>query len=103
VIRSDDPAELADVSKRSADLGELAPATRPAGCSRRSIWPPPVEWARSIDAVVASDECYLPLGWDAEPASVLSACGPTTEGVLAVHSLSKRSEPRRIPGRLRRR
>jgi aspartate/methionine/tyrosine aminotransferase len=45
--------------------------------------------------VVASDECYLPLGWSADvaPVSVLSpeVCGGSYEGVLAVHSLSKRS------------
>ncbi|MER7458497.1 succinyldiaminopimelate transaminase [Micromonospora sp. NPDC126480] len=52
-----------------------------------------VDWARERGAVVASDECYLPLGWDAEPVSVLSpeVCGGSYDGVLAVHSLSKRS------------
>jgi succinyldiaminopimelate transaminase len=52
-----------------------------------------VDWARERGAVVASDECYLTLGWDAEPASVLApeACGGSFDGVLAVHSLSKRS------------
>jgi succinyldiaminopimelate transaminase len=52
-----------------------------------------VEWARERGAVVASDECYLPLGWTTEPVSVLSpqVCGESYEGVLAVHSLSKRS------------
>jgi aspartate/methionine/tyrosine aminotransferase len=41
--------------------------------------------------VLASDECYLPLGWEAGPVSVLAACGDSYRGVLAVHSLSKRS------------
>ncbi|MFY1704246.1 succinyldiaminopimelate transaminase [Micromonospora sp. WMMA1923] len=52
-----------------------------------------VDWARERGAVVASDECYLPLGWTAEPVSVLSpeVCGGSYEGILAVHSLSKRS------------
>ncbi len=49
-----------------------------------------VDWARERGAIVASDECYLPLGWDASPASVLSVTG-SYRGVLAVHSLSKRS------------
>ena len=31
-----------------------------------------VEWARSIGAVVASDECYLELGWEAQPVSILA-------------------------------
>jgi succinyldiaminopimelate transaminase len=50
-----------------------------------------VDWARERGAVVASDECYLPLGWDAEPVSALSVCDDDFTGVLAVHSLSKRS------------
>jgi len=52
-----------------------------------------VEWARERGAVVASDECYLELGWEASPVSVLhpDVCGGSRDGVLAVHSLSKRS------------
>ena len=52
-----------------------------------------VEWARERGAVVASDECYISLGWDVSPVSVLhpDVCGPSRDGVLAVHSLSKRS------------
>jgi len=40
-----------------------------------------------------SDECYVELGWDAEPVSVLhpDVCGDDHARVLAVHSLSKRS------------
>lgn len=52
-----------------------------------------VEWARERGVVVASDECYIELGWDATPVSVLhpDVCGSSHEGLLAVHSLSKRS------------
>jgi succinyldiaminopimelate transaminase len=52
-----------------------------------------VEWARERGAVVASDECYISLGFQAAPVSVLhpDVCGPSRDGVLAVHSLSKRS------------
>jgi succinyldiaminopimelate transaminase len=52
-----------------------------------------VAWARERGALVASDECYLELGWDAEPVSVLDprVSGGSHEGLLAVHSLSKRS------------
>ena len=52
-----------------------------------------VAWARETGAVVVSDECYIELGWDAEPVSVLhpSVCGDSHDGVLALHSLSKRS------------
>ncbi|GAA1973965.1 succinyldiaminopimelate transaminase [Kitasatospora viridis] len=52
-----------------------------------------VAWAREHRALLVSDECYLELGWEAEPVSVLRAdvCGGSHEGLLAVHSLSKRS------------
>ncbi|MFC4058305.1 succinyldiaminopimelate transaminase [Planomonospora corallina] len=52
-----------------------------------------VSWAREHGAVVASDECYLELGWEEEPISILhpDVCGGSHEGLLAVHSLSKRS------------
>ncbi|MBJ7340770.1 MAG: succinyldiaminopimelate transaminase [Mycolicibacterium sp.] len=54
-----------------------------------------VEWARSRGALVASDECYLGLGWDpdAVPVSVLhpSVCDGDHTGLLAIHSLSKTS------------
>jgi succinyldiaminopimelate transaminase len=52
-----------------------------------------VSCARERDAVLASDECYIELGFDARPVSVLhpDVCGGSHEGLLAVHSLSKRS------------
>jgi succinyldiaminopimelate transaminase len=52
-----------------------------------------VRAAREIGATVASDECYLALGWEAEPVSVLhpSVCEGDFGGLLAVHSLSKSS------------
>lgn len=52
-----------------------------------------VDWARERGAVVASDECYLSLGWEAEPVSVLhpDVSGGRLDGLLAVHSLSKSS------------
>jgi succinyldiaminopimelate transaminase len=53
-----------------------------------------VDWARERGAVLASDECYLPLGWSGQPpVSVLSGevAGSSYDSVLAVHSLSKRT------------
>ncbi len=52
-----------------------------------------VAWARSRGCVLASDECYIDLGWSASPVSALhpSVCDGAHEGVLAVFSLSKRS------------
>jgi succinyldiaminopimelate transaminase len=50
-------------------------------------------WARSRRAVLASDECYIELAWAAAPVSVLHTAvrGESLDGVLAVFSLSKRS------------
>ncbi len=52
-----------------------------------------VGWARERGALLVSDECYVELGWEAEPVSVLhpDVCGDSHDGVLALHSLSKRS------------
>ncbi|BBZ08666.1 aminotransferase [Mycolicibacterium doricum] len=52
-----------------------------------------VGWARERGVLVASDECYLGLGWDTAPVSVLhpSVCDGDHTGLLAVHSLSKTS------------
>ena len=50
-------------------------------------------WARGHGCVLASDECYIELGWTASPVSVLhrSVRGDSLDGVLAVFSMSKRS------------
>jgi len=52
-----------------------------------------VTWARQRGAVVASDECYITLGWQEQATSVLHprVSGGRLDGLLALHSLSKRS------------
>jgi succinyldiaminopimelate transaminase len=53
-----------------------------------------VAWARSVGAVVASDECYAELGWEApEVPSLLDprVCQGSHTGLLAVYSASKQS------------
>jgi succinyldiaminopimelate transaminase len=52
-----------------------------------------VRWARERGTLVASDECYIELGFEARPVSVLhpDVCDGSHQGLLAVHSLSKRS------------
>jgi succinyldiaminopimelate transaminase len=52
-----------------------------------------VSWARERGTVVASDECYLDFGWDEQPLSILhpDVCEGSHDGLLALHSLSKRS------------
>jgi succinyldiaminopimelate transaminase len=52
-----------------------------------------VVWTRERGALLVSDECYLEFGWDSEPATVLDPGinGGSLDGILAVHSTSKRS------------
>ncbi len=75
---------LAWLNSPSNPTGRVLPAER-----MRSL----VTWARSAGTVLASDECYIDLGFDAAPVSVLhrDVCGTSHAGLLAVYSLSKRS------------
>jgi succinyldiaminopimelate transaminase len=52
-----------------------------------------VGWARDRGTIVASDECYIDLGWQGQPTSILhpDACSGSHAGLLGVFSLSKRS------------
>jgi succinyldiaminopimelate transaminase len=91
VVRSDStvgagpgPVRLVWVNSPANPSGRVLPA----GHLRKVV-----DWARSRGAVVASDECYLDFGWEDSPVSVLhpSVTGGDHTGVLAVHSLSKRT------------
>ena len=77
-------ARLVWVNSPSNPTGRVLPAEHLAKM---------VRWARERGTVLASDECYIGLGWDTEPVSVLhpDVCGGSFEGLLAVHSVSKRS------------
>ena len=60
-----------------------------------------VSWARSRGAVLASDECYITLGWETTPTSVLHdsvrgrLAGRAAGRLLAVQAV----QPGRVPGR----
>lgn len=92
VLPCDDPADIpADVRPRLIWINSPANphgAIMSAGLTRD--W---VSYAHQVGAVLASDECYGEFAWDADPVSVLDPDvndGDLT-GLLAVHSLSKRS------------
>lgn len=87
-VRADHPKQ----APPGARLVWLNSPANPTG----TVLPPPrlrawVDWARRHAAVLASDECYLTLGWECTPVSVLAVCDGRYQQVLAVHSLSKRS------------
>jgi succinyldiaminopimelate transaminase len=52
-----------------------------------------VDWCRERGVLLISDECYIECVWEGEALSVLhpDVCGGSFEGLLSVHSLSKRS------------
>ena len=91
VVACDDPAEVDAV--RPALIWINSPAN-PHGAilslEQTRAW---VDAARSAGAVLAADECYGEFGWDSEPVSVLDprVSGGSPDGLLGVHSLSKRS------------
>ena len=80
----DERPALVWLNSPSNPTGQILPA---------SVLAERVAWARERGAVVASDECYGEFGWEAEPASVLhgDVSGGDHTGLLALHSLSKRS------------
>ena len=50
-----------------------------------------IDWSRRTGTVVASDECYLPFPDKKSSRSILALADGKNQGLLAVHSLSKRS------------
>ena len=91
VRRTDVPP--ADAAGVVAGLAELARAIRTAGCCPTTQLRAWVAWGRAHGVPVVADECYVTLGWDVEPRSLLhpAVAGDDHTGLLAVHSLSKQS------------
>lgn len=99
VVRADTAADLSAAISRSQAANSkvlvwLNSPSNPTGAvldtsQLRDI----VTWARRVGATVASDECYLDLGWDSDPQSILSpqVAGEDHTGLIAIHSASKRS------------
>jgi aspartate/methionine/tyrosine aminotransferase len=50
-----------------------------------------IQWSRANNALIVSDECYLEFAHTAAPTSIMSHTGGENTNILAVHSLSKRS------------
>src|SRR5256714_1314736 len=73
-----------------------SPPSPPPGLGRPATPGRPgeaVAWARARGVIGASDGCYGEFNWDdvGDPAAGATALAGGTDGVLAVHSLSKRS------------
>jgi succinyldiaminopimelate transaminase len=90
-IACDDPDELGDARPALVWINSPAnPTGRILGAGALKTW---VNWTRERGSLLASDECYGEFGWESEPISVLhpSVNGGRHSGLLAVYSLSKRS------------
>lgn len=84
------PVEIDAKSWPTADLAWINSPSNPTGqVQSDSEILATINWARNNGSVIASDECYLSFSKEAK--SILSLTGGNNEGVLAVHSLSKRS------------
>ncbi len=94
VRRCDDPAELPASGPGVPALVWINSPANPHGsilsADQLRAW---ISYARRVGAILASDECYLDFSYEAEPVSTLreDVCGGTADRILAVHSLSKRS------------
>jgi succinyldiaminopimelate transaminase len=89
-----DLSRVDDVDAQRALLLWLNDPSNPTGSvSSPDAMRSAVEWARDRGIVVASDECYAEFtyGADGRPTEPVTALSAGTDGVLAVHSLSKRS------------
>ncbi len=84
------PVEIDAKSWPIADLAWINSPSNPTGqVQSDSEILATINWARNNGSVIASDECYLSFSKEAK--SILSLTGGNNGGVLAVHSLSKRS------------
>ena len=84
------PVEIDAKSWPTADLAWINSPSNPTGqVQSDSEILATINWVRNNGSVIASDECYLSFSKEAK--SILSLTGGNNEGVLAVHSLSKRS------------
>jgi len=91
LVRTDNPTEIDDPRLK---LVWLNSPSNPTGAVLSQDWLTElVAWGRDRGVTIVNDECYLSLGWDTTPTSILdtNVSGDHPTGVLAAHSLSKRS------------
>lgn len=76
----------------SADLSWVNSPSNPTGrVHSESEYRSAIAWSRKTGGVVVSDECYLEFGTNVTPTSILQYTDGDNKNILAVHSLSKRS------------
>lgn len=93
-VRCDDPRTLRAEEVAEVDLIFINYPSNPTGAvADVDTLVAIIDWARANDVIVASDECYLGLAWEAEAFSVLDkrVSAGDHSNLLAIHSLSKTS------------
>ena len=90
LVPLDDPSQLPADTRLIWINSPANPSGQMLSLEQLRAW---VQAARQMGAVLASDECYGEFAWDAEAISVLDprVNDGDLSGLLAVHSISKRS------------
>jgi succinyldiaminopimelate transaminase len=86
------PVDIDATQWPKADLAWVNSPSNPTGrVHSESEFRAAIDWSRSNGGVVVSDECYLEFGDSVTPTSILNFTDGDNRNILAVHSLSKRS------------
>ena len=86
------PVEIDAAQWPNADLAWVNSPSNPTGrVHSEAEFRAAIAWARESGGVLVSDECYLEFGSTVTPTSILNYTDGENKNILAVHSLSKRS------------
>ncbi len=86
------PVDIDAAQWPQADLAWVNSPSNPTGrVHSESEYRAAIDWSRKSGGVVVSDECYLEFGNSVTPTSILNYTDGDNRNILAVHSLSKRS------------
>jgi succinyldiaminopimelate transaminase len=86
------PVEIDAEQWPNAELAWVNSPSNPTGrVHSEAEYRSAIAWARKSGGVLVSDECYLEFGNTVTPTSILNYTDGENKNILAVHSLSKRS------------
>lgn len=86
------PVDIDAAQWPAADLAWVNSPSNPSGrVHSESEFRAAIDWSRKSGGVLVSDECYLEFGTHVTPQSILNFTNGDNRNILAVHSLSKRS------------
>lgn len=86
------PVSIAAQSWPTADLAWINSPSNPTGrVHSKAELEGTLQWVRQNNSILICDECYIDFGDKSEPTSLLKYTAGNNTGILALHSLSKRS------------